>query len=147
VRLATALLFLLGLAALAVAAYAGNPLWRGGLYASTGLFSLSALALLAAALETRWEDQVPLVRGGLALAAEVTAFGLSRLRPLGSLPERPLLHLEEAALSVAGLALCLGGLALGALALRSGSRGAAVLSGLALLGALLALGAWLAQLS
>jgi len=146
-RLIALLWFALGLGFLCVAAYTGEPSWRLGLYSSIGSFTLAGLALLAALGERLWPEQVPGVRGSLGVLAAAAAVGASRLRPLGSLPEQPLSHLGELGLSLGGLALCLGGGALALLALRSRSRLANSLAGLALLLIVLALGPWLGRLS
>ena len=145
-RPAAFLLFLLALATLAVAAFAGNPTWRIALFASTFLFTLLALAAAAALIEAVRPAAARTGWAALGLTAEVAAAVISRLLPLGSLPERPLLDLSRSGVSVLGLGLWVGGFALAALGWRSPSRWAGAWSALAALGALFAMGPWLARL-
>jgi hypothetical protein len=145
-RLTSVLLFLAALGSLAVAAYASNPLWRIGLAASAVLFTWFALAVIAALLENVDPDAPHQRWGYLAIVAELGALVLSRVAPLGSLPEQPLVDLVHSGLSMAGIALCIGGVGLALAAMRSRAKAAGVLSGLAMLGALIALSPWLARL-
>ena len=145
-RLASVLLFLTALGSLAVAAYAGNPLWRIGLASSAVLFTWFGLAVIAALLENVNPD-VPHQRWAyLAIVAELGALALSRIAPLGSLPEQPLVDLVHSGFSMAGVSLCVGGVGLALAAMRSRTKTAGVLSGLAILGALVALSPWLARM-
>jgi hypothetical protein len=146
-RLASVILFVLALAALAVAAYAGGPLWRMGLYASVLLFSLTGTLASAALVEMASAEKARTSWAGLALVVEAAALGISRLGPLGSLPERPLIDLGRSGVSIAGLGLCVGGGVLAWLGARSRARVASVASGIALILGLIALGPWLARLS
>ncbi len=146
-RAASLVLFAFGLTALAVAAYAGNPTWRVALFMSALFFTLLALAACAAVIETLRPASARVGWAALGLVAQLAAVVISRAAPLGSLPERPLLDLRHAGVSVVGLGLSMGGIGLSLLALRARSPAVGVLTAAGLLAALLAAGPWLARLS
>jgi uncharacterized membrane protein YjjP (DUF1212 family) len=146
-RLAVLIAFVVGLIAMSVAAYTGEPWWRYGLEVGSFFWTLSVFTLISAVAETLQPEFVPEIRGTLAAAAAAAAAAASRERPLGTLPALPLQHLTEAWISVGGLALVVGAVLFALLALRARKhRLAQSLGALALLEAMLALGSWLGQL-
>ena len=141
-RVATAALLLTALALLAGAAYLGPAHWEQALYADGVAWTLTALFALALA----GEALLPARAWGpaaVALLAGAGAAGASlRTRP-GALAPFPFHELARSAVSVGALGLAVGGVLVGAAAVRGGRRAPAALGGLAMLLCGFALRGWL----